>query len=346
MIEAPGTSRMLAEAREAPAAVARLLAENAESCRGLARRLRRGPPPFAVTCARGSSDNAATYAKYLMEVRLGVVTASVGPSVRSLYSAAPAMKGALFLAISQSGQSPDLLYLAEAARNGGAVTVALVNDVASPLAAMCEVSLPLHAGAETSVAATKSFICSLAAILQLAACWADDRLLLDALDRLPDDLGRAAEFDWQPARAVLGGVDDIFVVGRGVGLATAQEMALKLKETSGIHAEALSAAEFMHGPLTLAAPDFPVLAVVQQDEAFQSIADLTAVLVSRGVPVVAAGPTPGGGCLSLACDGDLNPFVMPIPLIQSFYPLAESIARQRGRDPDAPPFLTKVTETL
>ncbi len=302
-------------------------------------------PAFAITCARGSSDNAATYAKYLLEIRLGVVTASVGPSVRSVYAAAPQMKGALFLAVSQSGRSPDLLFLAEAARSSGALAVALVNDLDSPLAHICEVTLPLHAGPEGSVAATKSWICSLAAILQLAAHWAGDRTLLEALERLPEDLEHAATLDWRAARAVLAETDGMFVAARGFGLATAQEAALKLKETAGIHAEALSAAELMHGPLTLVGPKFPVLVFGQQDEAFQSIADLVAVLVARHVPVIAAGPVPAAGCLTLPSDLGLNPFLAPISLIQSFYPLVEEIARARGRDPDAPPHLKKVTET-
>ena len=337
---------MLAEAREAPAAVARLLSENAELCRSLGRRLRRSAPPFAVSCARGSSDVAATFAKYLFEIRLGIVTASVGPSVRSVYAAAPKVKGALFFAISQAGRSPDILSLAEMARAGGAVTIAFVNDAASPLATICEVALPLHAWPEHSVAATKSCICSLAAVLQLAAHWSEDAALLEALERLPDDLARAVELDWRTAQPLLAATGHVFVVGRGIGLAVAQEAALKLKETCGIHAEAISAAELMHGPLTIAAPDFPVLVFSQQDEAFQSVADLVAVLAAREVPVIAAGPSPGGGCLSLPSDLALNPFVTPIALLQSFYPLAESVARQRGRDPDAPPHLKKVTETL
>jgi glucosamine--fructose-6-phosphate aminotransferase (isomerizing) len=342
----PAASLMLREALEAPRAAARMIAANAELCRELGARLRAEPPPFAVSCARGSSDNAATYAKYLLEIRQGLVTASVGPSVRSVYAAAPNMKGALFFAVSQSGRSPDLLHLAEAARSGGALTVALVNDTASPLAAICETTLPLHAGPERSVAATKSWICSLAAILQLVAHWAEDRQLLEAIERLPADLEGAAALDWSAAAERLAAADDVFVVGRGIGLALAQEAALKLKETCGIHAEALSAAELMHGPLTLAGPDFPVLVFSQHDEAYQSVADLIATLDTRGVPVLSAGPTPGGGCLALPCDPSVSPFATPIALIQSFYPLAEKVARLRGRDPDQPPHLKKVTETL
>lgn len=339
-------SLMLREAGEAPGAVARLLAENAVLCRELGERLRASPPPFAVSCARGSSDNAATFAKYLFEIRLGLVTASVGPSVRSVYAAAPNMRGALFFCVSQSGRSPDILHLAEAARAGGALTVAFVNDTASPLAAICEVTLPLHAGAERSVAATKSWICSLAAILQLVAHWAADPQLFEALEGLPDALFDAAAKDWGAAAPLLAATGNLFVVGRGIGLALAQEAALKLKEVCGIHAEALSAAELMHGPLTLAGPDFPVLVFSQHDEAYQSVADLIGTLEARGVPVIAAGPTPGGGCLALPCDPSLSPFVTPIASIQSFYPLVERIARARGRDPDRPPHLKKVTETV
>ena len=136
------------------------------------------------------------------------------------------------------------------------------------------------------------------------------------------------------------------MVGRGVGLAVAQEAALKLKETCGVHAEALSSAELMHGPQTLAGSDFPVFVFTQPDSAFQGIADLVSILAARDVPVIAAGPAVAGAALALAADPNLNPFLMPIALIQSFYPLAEALARQRGRDPDAPPHLLKVTETI
>jgi glutamine---fructose-6-phosphate transaminase (isomerizing) len=342
---APAPSRMLSEAREAPTAVARMLSENANLAQSLGALLRRKAPPFAVTCARGSSDNAATFAKYLLEIRLGLVTASVGPSIRSVYAAAPNVANALFLAVSQSGRSPDLQRLAEAARAGGAITIAMVNDTASPLAEACEHLVPLHAGPELSVAATKSWICSLAAILQIAAHWAEDVHLLGEVQRLPGHLAHAAEQDWQPAVERLAKVEHLYVAARGIGLGLAQEAALKLKETCGIHAEALSAAELMHGPLTLAGEQFPVLVFSQHDEAYQSVADLIAVLGERGVPVIEAGPPTAGGMV-LPCDPTLNPLLMPLALAQSFYGLLDQVARARGRDPDAPPHLKKVTETL
>src|SRR5688572_14249528 len=338
-------SLMLREAREAPAAVARALAANAEPCRALGARLREKSPPFAVTCARGSSDHAATFAKYLFELRLGLVTASMGPSVSSVYAATPRMQGALFLAISQSGRSPDLVHLAEAARGGGAITVALVNDAASPLAAACETVLPLHAGPERSVAATKSFIAALATLLQLFAHWRGDDALLRALQRLPDELENAVQADWSAALGLLAGARNLYVAARGIGLAVAQEAALKLKETAGLHAEALSAAELMHGPLALAGPEFPVLVLAQPDEAEAGLRDLVGLLVDRGVPVIVAGPAAGEGTVRLPAD-DLHPLTQPIALAQSFYRLADSLAKARGRDPDRPPHLVKVTKTV
>src|SRR4028118_874833 len=169
-----GMTAMLREAREAPEVVARLIERNAPLCRELGARLRASQPPFAVTCARGSSDNAATFIKYLLEIHSGLVTASVGPSVTSVYDARPRMRGALFLAVSQSGRSPDILNLAAAGRDDGALTVALVNDTSSPLASTCGVVLRLQAGAEKSGAATKSFIAALAAGFQLVAHWSQD----------------------------------------------------------------------------------------------------------------------------------------------------------------------------
>lgn len=342
----PTLTAMLREAGEAPEVVARLIAANAGLCRDLGVRLRASPPPFAVTCARGSSDNAATFAKYLLEIHSGLVTASVGPSVTSVYEARPRMRDALFLAVSQSGRSPDILHLARAGRDDGALTVALVNDTSSPLASTCEVVLPLHAGPEKSVAATKSFIAALVASLQLVAHWSQDRELLDAIESLPDVLARAAATDWSAALPLLSEADDLFVVGRGVGFAVAQEAALKLKETSGLHAEAMSAAELMHGPWTLAGDHFPILVLSQRDETLSGVNDLVTKLNEQGVPVVVAGAAEGPATVMLPSVENIHPFVAPIALIQSFYPLVNAIALARGRNPDSPPRLRKVTETV
>ena len=340
------SSLMQAEALEAPSVVARMLEANRERCKALVERLKKSPPPFAVTCARGSSDNAGTYAKYLFEIQLRCVTASVGPSISSVFGVAPQMKNALMLAISQSGCSPDLISLAETGRAAGALTVAMVNDIESPLAKTAEVMLPLLAGPERSVAATKSYIASLAAILQLVAHWSDDTELLDAVENLPEQLGEAARLDWSPAEAMLRNARSLFVVGRGPGFGVAQEAALKLKEICGLHAEAMSSAELMHGPLALPGIDFPVVAFLQADATEAGMVKVLRSLSARGVPVAAAGSADkSAGTVPLPSVAGAHPFVAPILLIQSFYLLAEKLAWARGRDPDRPPHLKKVTET-
>jgi glutamine---fructose-6-phosphate transaminase (isomerizing) len=342
---------MLREAAEAPEAVARQLARNQDLCREIGQRLRARPPRFVATCARGSSDNAATFAKYLIEIRLGAVVASLGPSIRSIYRSRPRLADALFLAVSQSGQSPDLLSLAEAAREDGALTIAIVNEPASPLAERCEMVLPLHAGPERSVAATKSWIASLSAMLQLVAAWSADAALADVVRRLPDDLARAAATGWGVGEALLAGADDLYVIGRGPGFAAAQEAALKLKEIAGVHAESYSAAELMHGPLTLAGPRFPALVFSQSDPALDGVVELLRRLAALRVPLAVAGPAAQAvaglpGLLDLPLAEDLHPFAAPVATVQSFYPLVERVARARGRDPEKPPHLSKVTETL
>jgi glucosamine--fructose-6-phosphate aminotransferase (isomerizing) len=337
---------MRAEALEAPDVVARMLEANRDRCRALVGRLRKSPPPFAVTCARGSSDNAGTYAKYLLEIRLRLVTASVGPSISSVFGVAPQMKDALLLAISQSGRSPDLLSLAEAGRQAGALTVALVNDTESPLAQTAEIVLPLLAGPERSVAATKSYIASLAAILQLVAHWSEDAALIDAVAKLPEQLAQAARLDWFAAESMLRNARSLFVVGRGPGFGIAQEAALKLKEICGMHAEAMSSAELMHGPLALPGSDFPVLAFLQPDPTEAGMVKVVRSLSARGVPVAAAGSHDQmAGAVTLPSVAGVHPLAAPILLVQSFYLLAERLAWARGRDPDRPPHLKKVTET-
>lgn len=339
-------SLMAQETAEGPAAVARALAANAEACSELVRHLRDDPPRFAATCARGTSDAAATYLKYGLELSLGLVTASIGPSVASVYGARPRLARALFVAISQSGMSPDILSLAEAARDDGARSVALVNVEDSPLAGLCETVLPVRAGPELSVAATKSFIASLGVMLQILAAWTGEKPLAKACETLPDDLEKALACDWSQAIDMLAAVDGLYVIGRGPGFAIAQEAALKLKETCGLHAEAVSAAELKHGPLTLAGPDFPVLAFSQDDASLPGLVQTGTDLVARGVPVLSAGPASIEGATVLPSVAGLHPYAMPIALIQSFYRLAEAVSRARGRDPDKPPFLAKVTETV
>jgi len=325
--------RLLTEALEAPGLIARQLAENRAAVADVARRLKASPPRFVVSAGRGSSAHAARYAKYLIETRLGLFTAAAAPSVATLYRAPMKLDGALFFTVSQSGRSPDLVVQAEAAKAAGATTLALVNDTDSPLAEVSDAVLPLRAGPETSVAATKSFLASLSALAHLVGDWADDRALAAGLDRLPQALATAAETDWD---LPFGEPASLFVVGRGLGFAIAAEAALKLKEVLGLHAEAYSAAELLHGPVALVESGFPVLAFVQGDEARPSMEDILAAVAAKGAEVIRV-PT-GAPAFHPALDLILE--------AQVFYPAVARAAVARGIDPDQPRHLRKVTETL
>jgi glucosamine--fructose-6-phosphate aminotransferase (isomerizing) len=290
-----------------------------------------------VTCARGSSDHAATFAKYLIETRAGVLTSSAAPSIASVYGARQDLRGCLFLAISQSGRSPDLVAATGAARDAGAIIVALVNEEDTPLAAAADHAIPLCAGAEESVPATKSFIAALGAIVHLVAEWTRDAGLSEALAEAPSGLERAWALDWNAALGPLEKADHLYVIARGPGLAIAQEAALKCKEVCALHAEAFSSAEVRHGPQALLGAGTPALLFAQDDEARPGIEALGLELVGRGVQVMR-----GRGASARrdrAADARRASARSTVLEIQSFYGLADALARARGlrSGPSAPP---------
>jgi len=340
----PESTLMFAEAAESAAAVRRQQARNADAMAQLGAMLREKKPHIFVTLARGSSDNAATFARYLIETHAGVLTSSASPSIASVYDAVPAMDGAVMLAISQSGRSPDLVAAARAAKERGALLISLVNDEQSPLFALADLALPLCAGPEKSVAATKSFIATLAAALHLVAEWTRDPRIAEAMTALPDLLDRAWMQDWSGALPVLAHATNLYTVGRGHGFGVAQEMALKVKETCGFHAEGFSAAEVRHGPMALVGPDFPVLLTAQDDESQASVRALAEEFAGRSAPLLVAGLKDAPGTPLPTIDADA--LVQPILLVQSFYRMVNQLSVLRGRDPDRPPTLNKVTETV
>ncbi|WP_298577483.1 SIS domain-containing protein [uncultured Luteimonas sp.] len=334
---------MFREAAQAADVVAAQFAANQDPLAALAEELRRRPPAFVATCARGSSDHAATFGKALIETRLGLVTASVSPSVGSVYGVRQRLGDALFIAISQSGRSPDLLRNTQAAREAGARVVALVNAADSPLAALADVVVPLHAGPERSVAATKSYLASLSALLQLVAAWDEDPALATALPALPTGLRAAWDCDWSPAREGLQQARNLFVLGRGPGLAAAQELALKFKETCGLHAEAYSSAEVKHGPMALVGAGFPVLMLAQPDDTGPGTRALAGELRARGASVWLADTGEGA---DLPVPVAPHPACAPLLQVQAFYRMANALSLARGFDPDTPPHLNKITETV
>jgi len=342
-LPAPEHTAMYREAHQAADCVQRQLVRNADAVARLAGRLRAAPPRFVATSARGSSDHAATFAKYVFETQLGCPTLSASPSISSVYATPLRLEQALYVAISQSGKSPDIVRQALSARAAGAHVVALVNVEDSPLAAAAHDVIPLCAGPETSVAATKSYICSLSAIVHIASQWKNDRALSAALAAVPDALRATWNLDWSTLVEGLVGARNLFVVGRGLGLGAAQEAALNLKETCALHAEAFSAAEVRHGPMAIVGPGFPVLFLTQDDDTSSGMLDLAAEFRARGANVWVAG---NGVRTDLPVAATGEPVCAPIVTIASFYRAANALALRRGRNPDMPPHLRKVTETV
>ena len=332
------------ELNEAPEAVERQSAELAAPLADLTARLVRNPPSVVVTCARGSSAHAATFAKHLIERRLAIPVAAAAPVIFTAYSRDLRIKDQLFLAISQSGRSDDLVEAARSARRSGALSAALVNDVTSPLAASCDIVLPIGAGPERAVAATKSFIASLAALLRLVALWSDDEALRAAIDRLPARLSDAATLDWDEAIKPLSLAQSLVAIGRGPTLAIAREAALKLKELADLHAEAFSGAEFLHGPVALVGTNYPLLMFVAPDETSPGLRHLAAKLRHKGARLFCADPLDknAAGLPTLPPDqADAD----ALCLIQSFYKMAARLAAARRIDPDRPRHLQKITRT-
>lgn len=335
-------SHMFKEAAVAPACVEEQLRCNHDTVGRLARRLRSLSPRVIFTCARGSSGHAATYAKYLFEVHLGIPVVPFAPSVSSMYGKGQFAGDSVVLAISQSGASPDILSVVTRAKTQGALTIALTNCLDSPLARLADEVLPMHAGREQSVAATKSYITSLTAIASLVAHYCQDGHLLQGMEALPEQLASAWQLKWTSAEKVLSSASNMYVLGRGAGLGIAREAALKFKECCGLHAEAFSAAEVIHGPLALVREGFPVLIFAQTDEMLESLVTLAQRCEGQGARCLVAGTGAQGSLPTI----QTLPALEPILQIQSFYRLVVNLAVARGHDPDTPPHLSKVTETL
>jgi len=336
-------TRMAQEIGEAPEAVAAQARVLDPPLAELGARLARIDPRVIVTCARGSSAHAATFGKHLFERYLGIPVAAAAPNIATVYGRQLRLKDQLFLAISQSGMSDDIVEAARAAKLSGALTVCIVNAVASPLAATCDVVLPMGAGPELSVAATKTFITSLAALLRLAARWSKDAAMEAAVARLPERLAAAGQLEWIAPLDLLAGVASLIAIGRGPTLAIAREAALKLKENCNLHAEAFSGAEFVHGPVALVERGYPILMFMPADAAAPGMQQLAATLRGKGAAVFSTGGSAGPGRLAgLAADhADAD----AVCLIQTFYGMAYRLAARRGADVDRPRHLQKVTRT-
>jgi glucosamine--fructose-6-phosphate aminotransferase (isomerizing) len=338
-------THMRLEVEEIPDATQRLLDQSGSKLAEAGAALRQLQPVMVATIARGSSDHAASFLKYAIELVAGVPVASIGPSIMSIYGRELHLDGCAAISISQSGKSPDIVAMAESAKRNGALCVALTNTADSPLAAASNIAVDLSAGVERSVAATKSFVSSVVAGLAILGHWSGDEKLLASLTTLPQVFGRAATADWTPFLGALNERNSLYVLGRGPALAIAEEAALKFKETCGIHAEAYSAAEVLHGPARIVEAGFPILALAARDAGEAGVAEIADRLAKQGATAYATTSRVAvASKLPFAETG--HPITDALSLIVSFYAFVEMLSRHRGFDPDHPPHLKKVTETI
>lgn len=338
------TTLMRQEIVEIPDAVDRLLSKGGGDIRKAAQAAQQMDPGFLLSVARGSSDHACTYLKYASELMLRRPMASVGPSVKSIYGTDLIAKGALCLSVSQSGMSPDIVRMTQSVARSGGMTVAITNDPGSDLAGVASATLPIHAGPELSVAATKTFVTSLVAGLWLIAEITQDADLIAAIQALPAHLAAATACDWSEAAAAIDG-RSLFTLGRGPSWAIANEAALKFKETCLIHAESYSSAEVLHGPVSIVEQGFPVIGFAAGDAAETSLADVADALADKGAQVFATTNrlAKATALPHIRTDHWLTD---PIPAIVSFYGMVEKVATGRGVNPDTPRHLRKVTQTV
>lgn len=339
----PG-ARMAAETAEQPAAWRRLLGEagpdGASGLDAASELIRRRAPRFALLAARGTSDHAALYAKYLMEITLGMPVGLASPSTYTAYGTRPELDGVLMIAISQSGGSPDLLHTLRAARDGGALTLSVTNNPSSELARAAHTHVDVLAGPERAVAATKSYTSQLLALyLLLDRVRGGDGVDEGLPDRAEEVLARDPEIADLAVRYRF--ADRMITSGRGYSYPTAREAALKLMETAYVSAQAFSGADLLHGPLAMVEPRVPVLAVVSAGTGGDAFAPVLDALADRDADVLTVGRA--GSTVPLPqVDEPLAPLLEILP----FQMLARHVAVDRGGDPDTPRGLRKVTETL
>ncbi|MEV8467005.1 SIS domain-containing protein [Fluviibacterium sp. DFM31] len=338
-------THMRREILEIPAIVENLLSHEQANMKAAAKVLAERDPAFLISVARGSSDHAATYFKYATELTAGVPVASVGPSIASIYEKKLKLQGAACLAISQSGKSPDIVRMADMAREAGALTFAMTNHADSDLANVSAHTLNLQAGAELSVAATKTFVTSVVSALWLLAEWQRDEALLEAIHKLPQALEKAVTMDWSALGEQIASQPSLFCLGRGTTLAMSNEAALKFKETCQLHAESYSSAEVLHGPVSIVDQGFPVIALTAADQAEQALVDVADQIADKGAMVFATSDKVQRAS-RLPVAATAHPLTDPISLITSFYALVEQVAVSRGVNPDEPRHLKKVTETV
>ena len=342
---------MIQEIREQPLAIARLIEAELERVWVMCERWRAQPPRFIFLAARGTSDHVALYAKYLFEVMTGIPTGLAAPSISSIYHARVSVEGALYIGISQSGEAADVIAVLEQSGKDGADTLAITNVADSPLTATAQETILLHAKPELSVAATKTFTSSMAVLLMLAAAMGRSRQLRDDLQRLPELIAEvlAAEEHIRAHVERFRYLVECVVLGRGYNLATAYELALKLRETSYVLAQPFASPDFVHGPIAMLQEGFPVIAFANSGATLASVLDVIEQAQARGAETVVIGNA--RKALHMADiaipvnDGKVPEVISPFPSIVAGQIFAHALSLVKGYNPDHPRGLHKVTIT-
>lgn len=329
-------TQMAKETHEVSDTLLRQLVRNEKVIASLAAKVKGSPPSFIYMIGRGSSDHAGVFAKYLFETTLGLPVCHAALSLSSIYNKALRLEGALVLVISQSGGSTDIIAQTKMAKRAGAIVVGLINNEDAELCSEVDYFIPLCAGPELAVAATKSYIASLSVLIHIAAKLSGDARLFDDLNSAPKRLKE--ELDQPPALNIdaFDKLERCVVLGRGFGYAIAREMALKIKEVCAIQAEAFSSAEFSHGPFALLNNPLSILNVLINDESKPSHEERLAIIKSSG----------GAFMSTLQTTSDIHPAVQSLIIMQRFYLDIESVSIALGMNPDSPEGLKKVTKTI
>ncbi len=343
-------SLMLQEIAEQPAALAKTIAEERDKVERLGDAVRKRDVDLIVLVARGSSDNAALFGRYLLEITTGVPVSLSAPSVHTLYHAKLNFKRALVIGVSQSGEGEDINRVLENARESGAFTIGFTNEPASSMVGLVDETLLTHGGPERSVAATKTFTGQMLLFYMLAAGLANDQRLID-YEKIPEYAARALEQKTAVTELVHRYLfmDNCVVVGRGLAYANAYEFALKLMETCYVVAERFSSADFLHGPLALIERHFPVILFAPPGVMLAGTKELIARLGELNADTLAiTGDIEAAGMCSrsIIMPREIDEFLAPIPYIIPAQLFAALLAEAKGLDPDQPRSLSKVTRTL
>lgn len=343
---------MISEIHEEPAAIARLIDKELKRIWALAEKWATTPPRFIFIAARGTSDHVALYGKYLFETMNGIPTGLAAPSVSSIYNAHLNLEGALIIGISQSGEAADVISVLEQAKRDGADTLAITNEAGSPITKFAQETILLHAKPELSVAATKTFSSSMAALLLLSAAIGRNEQLRNDLEQLPELIAEVLSKEHQIETKVerFRYLRECVVLGRGYNLATAYELSLKMRETSNIRAQPFASPDFVHGPIAIIEEGYPVIAFANRGLTLPSVLKVMTETQARGAEAVVIGNAPDALAIANVAipvipERDIPEYLTPFTSIAAGQLFAHALSLMKGYDPDKPRGLQKVTIT-